>query len=476
MHYFIRPSHMLLFLSLALLVACEQERKEYGSYAPKFCRDFDEIIASGKLTALTDLSSTSYFVYRGDPMGFEYELLERFAKHIGVRLEVRVVEDLDNIIRKLNKGKGDVIAANFTVTGDRKERVAFSEPVMDTRQVLIQRLPKDAYKLTRAQLDKVLVRDPSQLANRTVHVRKESSFYHRLKNLMRETGENIDLEPAGDVSTEKLIEMVSTGEIEFTVADENVARLNAGYYRNIDIRTPLSLEQHVAWAVRPSSTDLLDSINTWLNGMRSTGDFAHIHMKYFKARTQHKGRVLSEYSSLKGDRISPYDELIKLESERLNWDWKLLAAVIYQESHFDALAEARSGATGLMQLIPETAARFGADSLTDPAQNIHAGVSFLKSLQDYWVEQTVDTLERLRFVLGSYNVGLGHVLDAQRLAKKYDGNPYDWDSVGSFLELKSDPVYYRDEVVKHGYCRGSEPVNYVEEIVAMWRHYQNTGL
>lgn len=473
----LRP-FLILSLFVLPLAACDADRKPklFGSYEPEFCRDLDEIRQSGKLIALTDLSSTSYFIYKGVPMGFEYELLERFAEHIGVSLEVRVVDEMDLIIEQLGEGSGDVIAANYTITADRKELVNFSQPVLETHQVLVQRLPENVHQLSRKQLEDSLVRNPSELAGAAVHVRKESSFFERMQHLMQETGHRINLKPAGNHSTEKLIEMVSTGEIDYTVADENVARLNASYYRNIDIKTPLSLDQHVAWAVRSSSTDLIDSINAWLDDFRYTGEFAHIHMKYFKARTQQRGRVLSEYSSLKGGRISQYDDLVKEESMRLDWDWRLLSAVIYQESHFDALAEAYSGALGLMQLIPETGQRFGADSLTDPYQNVHAGVSFLLTLQDYWRAKVPDSLDQIRFVLGSYNVGLGHVLDAQRLAEKFGDDHLQWESVAPYLELKSDPLYYRDPVVRHGYCRGSEPVHYVEEVTAMWRHYVNSGL
>jgi membrane-bound lytic murein transglycosylase F len=197
-------------------------------------------------------------------------------------------------------------------------------------------------------------------------------------------------------------------------------------------------------------------------------------MKYFKARTQHKNRVLSEYSSLGGDKISPFDDIIKKESERLKWDWKLLAAIIYQESKFVPDAESWTGAGGLMQLIPETAERFGADSIGDPAQNIHAGVSFLVSLEKYWAQEIPDTNARIPFILASYNVGLGHMLDALRLTEKHGENKYDWEEVQDYLALKADPEYYKDEVVKHGYCRGAEPVNYVKEILALWSHYQNS--
>lgn len=473
-----RPIH-LLFLCLiaaALMQACGSEDGEKSKAIAKdtlTSRDLPQILADKKLVALTEFSSYNYFIYKGVPMGFDYELLERFAEHLGVELSVVVVDDLDNIIDRLNAEEGDLIAANFTITKERKEQIAFSKAVQETRQVLVQRLPDKHWTMSQRELNKALVRKPSQLIGKTIHTRKGSSFYPRLVNLMEEMGDSISIKLEADLGTEQLIEKVANGEFEYTVMDENIALLNKSYYPNIDIKTPLSLNQRIAWATRTTSPLLLDTLNDWLTSFKKTNAFAVLHMKYFKARTQHKNRVLSEYSSLGGDKISPYDDIIKKESSRLKWDWKLLAAVIYQESKFVPDAESWTGAGGLMQLIPETAERFGADSIADPAQNIHAGVSFLMSLEKYWAEEISDTNRRIPFILASYNVGLGHMLDAIRLTEKYGNDKHDWNEVQTYLALKADPEYYKDEVVRHGYCRGAEPVNYVKEILALWSHYQN---
>jgi membrane-bound lytic murein transglycosylase F len=440
-------------------------------------RDLKEIIEDGKLVALTDFSSSSYFIYKGVPMGFEYELLSRFCDEIGVDLHMKPADDMDNIIALLLEEEGDVIAANYTVTNQRRQEVAFTKPVLQTRQVLVQRLPDEWWGYNREQLDKQLIRNPVNLIGKDIHVRRHSAFYTRLLNLMDEVGGVINVKFAEGLGTEKLIEMVSKGQIDYTVADENVAVLNKTYYPNIDVRTPLSFAQNVAWACRPNSTALVDTLNNWLKSFKKTEAFAVIHMKYFKARTQHKQRVLSEYSSLSGTKISPFDDIMREQSKRLQWDWKLLAAMIYQESKFMPNAQAWTGASGLMQLIPATAERFGADSnIFDPRENIQAGVSFLSRLQGYWIDTLSDSSRAIPFILASYNVGLGHVLDAQRLAEKHDGDPFNWDHVSTFLELKSQPQYYQDEVVRHGYCRGAEPVAYVRDILLLWEHYKNTPL
>ncbi|MDP4662927.1 MAG: transporter substrate-binding domain-containing protein [Salibacteraceae bacterium] len=476
-----KVTHRFLFIAfftIALSSGCSNnaEKQESAVAIDTLpARDLPEILADKKLVALTEFSSYNYFIYKGVPMGFDYELLERFAKHLGVELSVVVVNDMDNIMDRLRAQEGDLIAANFTITKERAEAISFSKSVMETRQVLVQRLPEKHWTLSAKELDKALIRKPSQLIGKTIHTRKGSSFYARLMHLMEEVGDSIHIKLEADLGTEQLIEKVATGEFDYTVMDENIALLNKSYYPNIDIKTALSLTQRIAWATRLRSPMLLDTLNAWLTQFKKTEEFAVIYMKYFKARTQHKARVLSEYSSLGGDKISPFDDLIKEESKRLDWDWKLLAAVIYEESKFVADAESWTGAGGLMQLIPETAERFGADSIADPVQNIHAGVGFLKTLEEYWSEEIPDSNERVPFVLASYNVGLGHMLDAVRLTEKYGSNKFDWNEVQVYLALKADPEYYKDEVVKHGYCRGAEPVVYVKDILTLWSHYQNTG-
>jgi membrane-bound lytic murein transglycosylase F len=464
----------LIFLIAFSLAGCGLKKKKARVEQAPFCRDLDEIIASGKLVALTDVSSTSYFVYQGAAVGFEYDLLKRFAKELGVQLEIKAVEDLDCIVDMLEQGEGDLIAANYTVTPERQELINFSQPILQTHQVLVQRLPTGWYSMPKASIDTMLVKSIENLVGKTVYVRYESSYYPLLAEANIPLNHQINIETVSKLTTEQLIEQVAKGEIEYTVADENIARLNKAYFPNIDINTKLSEEQDVAWAARQSSHELLDSLNTWLTEFKASKSFAMIHMKYFQARTQHKKRVMSKFSSLKGGGISAYDDILRRESKRIGWDWKLLAAMIKKESNFNPNAQAASGASGLMQLIPNTAAHFGADSVLDPEQNIQAGVSYIAAVMEHWEESIADSAMRIRFVLASYNVGLGHVQDAQRLAIKYGQDANQWPIIAHYLEMLMQPEFYNDEVVKYGYCRGTDPVHYVLAVETYWTHYRNT--
>jgi membrane-bound lytic murein transglycosylase F len=267
--------------------------------------------------------------------------------------------------------------------------------------------------------------------------------------------------------------MVSEGKIEYTISDRNIALLQQAYYSNIDISTDISLPQKIAWAVRKNAPALLDTVNSWIDEIRKTPDYYVIYNKYYKNRLAFRKRLGSDYFSLTGGRISQYDEIIKEYADELNFDWRILAALIYQESQFKIEAQSWAGAKGLMQLMPATAEQFGADDLTDPMQNLDAGMRYLKWLDDYWYEFVPDSTERVKFVLASYNIGPGHIEDARALAEKYGADPNIWEgNVAEYLLKKSTPKYYNDEVVKYGYARGTETVAYVRQVLEIYEHYK----
>lgn len=470
-----------LAIILSILVACShpffkgsEDRKGHTRLAKPIDRDLSKIIAKGKITALTDNSSTSFFIYKGEPMGYEYELLKKFADHLGVELEVKITEDLDDILNQLNRGEGDIVAANLTVTKERTDVVNFTEHHMITKQVLVQRIPDELIYRSNSEISQHVIRNPLDLVDKEIYVRRGSSFYKRLENLSDEIGGNIEIiETPGDYETEQLIKMVSEGDIPFTVADENVAMNNKTYYPNIDINTAISFPQKIAWAVRQNSPNLLSAINLWVKAMRGNSEYAYIYNKYFKSQKDQLERVRGNYSSLAGNTISPYDIIIRNRSKLLGWDWRLLAAQIHQESRFNSNAVSWAGATGLMQLMPNTARQFGVTDVQNPNENIKGGTLFIAWLDKYWGERIIDKNERIKFVLASYNAGLGHVIDARNLAEKYGKNPDLWDyNVEDFLRLKSKAKYYNDEVAKYGYCRGEEPYNYVREILNRYEYYK----
>ncbi len=462
-----------VLFSLLTLVCCQPIEKEKFVTAPLVNLDLDQIIKRGYINALVDNNSTSYFIYRGRPMGYEYELLERFSNYLKVKLKVKVIAGIEEAIDLLNKGEGDVIAFPLTITTDRTRYVAFSQTHFNTCQVLIQKKP-DNWKANPYLAEKEMIRNPADLIGKEVYVKKGSSFKDRLENLSQEIGGEIIIrEDSADSETESLIHKVANGEIPLTVNDQTIAMVNATYFPEIDIKTVLSLPQQIAWAVRKNSPSMLESLNKWLTKIKKDGTFQVIFDKYFNSPRTTLQRINSDFSSLGGDKLSPYDEQIKEGAKLLDWDWRLLASVMYQESNFDPKVQSWAGAIGLMQLMPETAEHFGVSNPYDPNQNIKAGVRFLKYLDDQWAKSITDKNERLKFVLASYNVGLSHVLDARNLTKKYHGNPTLWENnVEYYLLQKSNPKYYRDAVAVAGFCRCEGPVTYVKEVLQRFEEYK----
>ena len=349
----------------------------------------------------------------------------------------------------------------------------FTVPQYEVRQMLVQRLPDGYAKMKSYQIENLLIRDPVTLIGREIHVRKNSSYYDRLIHLSEEMGGDIKvIQEFGDIQTEELIDMVAEKKIDYTVADEDIARITATYYPNIDVNTPLSFPTRIAWAVSKNSPKLLNQINEWIRTIKTLPDYNVMYDRYFNDPKGYLYRIKSDYSSMRGNRLSKYDDLIKKYSKKIGWDWRLLASVIYRESQFDPDAESWAGAIGLMQLMPETARKYGARNIRNPEQNLLAGTRFLEFLEDFWKEKVPDKNERLKFTLASFNVGQGHVEDAMRLTEKYHKDPQKWeDNVAYFLVKKSEPTYYEDQVSLSGYCRGEEPVNYVTQVMKQYNTY-----
>ena len=466
---------LLIFLVLAA-PSCHQNASVEADFTtePQVSIDLLDIKKRGYLEALVDNTSVSYFIYKGGPMGYEYELLKRLADHLKVDLKIKLITGINEAIDMLNQGKGDVLAFPLTITTDRQKYISFTNTFFNTCQVLVQKKPANWRMQPPEVVNKKLIRNPVDLIGKEVHVIKGSSFQQRLVNLSQEIGGEIIIqEDSAQAETESLIRKVATGEIKYTVTDQTLAMVNYLYYPNLDINTVVSLPQQIAWAVRKNSPALLEATNEWLANVKKNALFRVIFNKYFDSPRSSLVRVSSDYSSLGGNKLSPYDDQIKKGAKVLEWDWRLLASVVYQESNFDSNAESWVGAIGLMQIMPSTGKQFGFENLWEPNQNIKAGVRFFQFLDKQWAHTITNPEERLKFVLASYNVGLSHVLDARNLAKKYSKNPVKWNGEVEYMLLqKSIPKYYRDPVAVAGYCRCDGPVNYVKEILERFEEYK----
>lgn len=435
--------------------------------------DLDSIVKRGSLRAVTDYNSANYFVYRGEPMGFHYELLKAFSDHLGLELELVTEENIGNAFEMLNSGEVDILAMGLTITPDRSRKILFTEPVDSTWQVIVQRKPHNWQKLADADLENKLLRKFTDLAGKTVFVQKGSVHSDYLQRIGREIGQPLTVVEV-PFDPETLIQLVNNGEIDYAVCDENIAKVNAALYGGLDIGMKLSGIQKLSWGLRLNGSDELQKeLDQWISSFRRTTTFAVIYNKYYK--NPGSGNIVrNPYYSLNTGKVSPWDDLIKKYSILIKWDWRLLASLIYQESGFIPDVVSKAGAYGLMQIMPETGRNFGIDIKASPDNNIKAGIKYINWLHEIFDPLIPDETERTKFILAAYNAGPGHILDAMKLAGKNGKDPKIWTgNVDEWLQKKSDPKYYSDSLVKFGFFRGKESTAFVNQVLSRYEHYKN---
>ena len=421
--------------------------------------DFETILSSGELKVLTLSGSTSYFIYKGEERGYEYELIRRFADSHGLKVKIIVADNISHLMQMLLDSIGDIIVYDIPITGDTKNIVYHCGPEHIGAQVIVQQ-------------DKNPISDVTELIGKDIYVERDSKYEERIRNLNKELGGGINIHCINKdtIVTEDLIEMVSKGEIPYTLADENIARLNRTYYNNIDIYLPVSFPQRSQWAVRKNSVSLAQAIDKWTDENNNSPELQAISKRYFEASKRY---TATSIQSISDGRISPYDEIFKREAARIGWDWRMLASIAYHESRFDSTVVSWAGARGIMQLMPATAAAFGLgmDSIDYNEPNIRTAVQSIQA-----VERSITSIEnkdeKIKFVLAAYNSGLGHVFDAMALARKYGKNPQIWyGEVEEAMLMKSNPAYYNDESCRFGYFGGRQTTNYVRDVMTLYQYY-----
>ena len=453
-------------------------------------RDFSDIKERGTLTVLAPYNSTTYFLYRGEPLGYEYELLREFAKENALAFKIIVVTDQKSFFPMLNAGDGDIVAARLIPTAENRQTVTFTRELYRTAPSLVQQetppvksnmtdAAKQALKpapdapLEEIEIQAQRISRPADLAGERVDVPEKSAYKKVLLELNDEISGDIHVvEWEGKIQDEGLAQKVARGEIEFTVLPANLADLKEAEFKNLKVRPILGASHSVAWAVRNNAPELKNVLDAWIGEKKNTPLFERLYKKYFTDRKSYRERVESEFLTNVTGKLSEFDSLLQQHAPDLPWDWRLLAAQTFQESRFKPTARSWAGAAGLLQLMPATARQFGVQNPYDPKDNVQGAVKFLKWLDKYWTARIDDERERLKFILASYNTGHGHVEDAQRLATKHGSNPLLWKDVSYWLLQKSTQQYSNDEVVKFGFCRGVEPVNYVSAILDRFEHYK----
>ena len=420
--------------------------------------DLPGIQQKGVLRVLTRNNPATYFLWRGELLGFEYELARHFAERYNLRVEMVVPPSRDDLIPWLLEGKGDVIAASMTISTQREAQgVVFSKPYFKASEILVGRAKEPEGRLKR----------PEDLAARTVVVRRSSSYWQTIESLKKQGLPMILKAAPEEFETEEIIAHVATGEYDLTVADSHLLDIELTWREDIRAMFPVTDPEPHGWAVRATNPVLREAINQYLK-KEYRGLFYNITLKkYFK-----NARIIRTHVESRASRtgsLSPYDDLVQQYAERYGFDWRLIVAQMYQESRFDPDARSWAGAVGLMQVLPRTAKSLGFSAVRSPQEGIHVGVKYLNWVRDRF-EPELPVEDRMWFTLAAYNAGYGHVMDARRLARKLDLNPNRWFAhVEKAMRLLSRRKYARQ--ARHGYCRGSEPVKYVRKIKERYEAY-----
>lgn len=413
------------------------------------------------LRVATLYSPTSFFLYREQRMGYDYDLVVRLCTDKNMTLKLEVATSLNSAIEMLDYGLVDVIAYEVPVTAQYREHVLPCGVESITKQVLVQPKPRKGESA---------ITDVTQLVGRDVYVEKGSKYHQRMLNLNNELGGGINIHSIDrdTLITEDLIAMVSDGEIPLTVVDSDIARINKTYYNDLDITLEVSFEQRAAWGVSPNKPWLADSISAWTEQTRPRAEQAALLKRYFEMSKDMPS--LYTFSFSKG-RISPFDHLFKQYAKEIGWDWRLFAAQGYAESRFDSTQVSWAGARGVMQIMPATARAYGltAETMTHNSASIATAARIIASLDRMMKRYVQNPEERKKFILAAYNSGPAHVIDAIKLAEKYGYDAQRWDGqVAQALLLKAKPEYYNDPVCKYGYFSGRQTTRYVNEVYAFY--------
>ncbi len=407
----------------------------------------------------------SFFMYRDTLMGYDYDLMEELAQEKGFVVNWLIANNLEEAIEMVEAGDAQLLAAEVPDQAEYRKRVLLCGPVQTVEEVLVQ--PPG---------DTVIV-DVNQLAGRTVYVEKDSKSAHALDKVNRDLGDVINVRTVDpdSLATEDMLAAVARGDIHLAIVDSETAKLNKTYYPDLNITLALTAPEKAQWAVALHQKWLAQTLDTWMTEAKPREAQSDILKKYFDSLKNFPVEGASYDRNFENGYASPYDDLYKQHAANSTWDWRLLAAQGYTESRFNAKARSWAGAQGVMQIMPKTARQFGLkkNEMNDPSRSIETAVKILDSFDNIMAQKVSDPIERQKFTIAAYNAGPGHVLDAIALAEKYGYDPQKWDdNVEKAMLMKMNKKYYRDPVVKFGYSRGRETVDYVDRI---WSYYDEAS-
>ncbi len=433
-----------ILLSVLLLSACSEENTGQKKKGIRL----ERILKQGELVVVTRNAPTTYYEGRTGLSGFEYDLVNAYARHLGVKVRFIIKDSLSEFRPVMLNGEADIAAAGLTQTEGRADHVLFSVPYQQVRQQVICRRGGKRPK------------DVADLADVSLVVPELSSYQEQLIKLKQQYPE-LQWQTDAELSTENLLEKVWLKEIDCTVADSNIVDINRRYYPELTIRFDLSKPQSLVWIMPRDATRLQASVNRWMGDYLKSDDYVALIDKYYGFIEVFDYVDIRTFKRRIKSRLPKYRKLFEEAGQKYGIPWEALAAISYQESHWRANARSPTGVRGLMMLTLTTAKEMGVTSRLDPRQSVMGGARYLSRLARR-LPESITGDDRLYITLAAYNVGMGHIWDARTLAKRLGKNPDLWLELKEVLPLLSQKKYYK--TLKYGYARGREPVIYVRRI------------
>lgn len=430
----------LIILSIALvfvLNACAPQRSV-----------LQQVLAMGELHVLTRNSGTTYYEGPQGPSGLEYELMQRFAEKLGVKLKITVPDNLNDVLEQISEGDAHIAAAGLTVTEQRKQQVRFAPAYQTITQQVVYNVKNDKPKSIK-QLDG------------SFEVVAHSSHVEQLQRL-KEKHDSLEWTENAEADSTELLTLVAEELIEYTVADSNEVTYNRRYYPKLRVAFDITDPQELAWAFPISDDDSLYTAATeFVTELKNSGELERLLKNNYQHVQNYDYEGTHSYLAQIRRRLPTYKEMFQQAAEKYDLDWKLLAAVAYQESHWRQNAVSPTGVKGMMMLTTATADHLGVADRTDPYESIMGGAKYIRKLIDK-VPAHIPEPDRVWIAVAAYNVGFGHVSDARKLASRRGDNPDKWVDIKAILPLLSKRKWYKQ--TRYGYARGWEPVRYVENI------------
>jgi membrane-bound lytic murein transglycosylase F len=467
MQYFVRG--LILLFIIILASACDREpdgaanntlggNESNGNavdtlartdHLPKVSFLLSDIKKKKVLVVVTRNAPTTYYYDRDSIAGYEYDLATRFARALDVQVKFLVVKTLEQVLDTLKQGKAHIAAAGLTKITPREKQFLSSQSYYQVRQQVVCR-----------QQGKIAnnVKDFSKVSLAVV---SNSSYSRRLKTLQKRLPVKLSWKEIEDLDTEDLLEQVWKKEVDCTVADSNIVAINRRYYPELVVSFHLTKPQPLVWYMPKEAAELRNQVNSWFRKKDTQKRIRQLNEKYYGYVQFFNYVNTRTYLDRIDDTLPRFEKHFRRAAKQYSHDWALLAAQAYQESYWRTDAKSPTGVRGIMMLTRNTAKAMGVKNRRDAIQSINGGAKYLRQLKDR-LPTSIKEPDRTWIALAAYNIGMGHVQDARRLARRFKMDPDKWNSLKKVLPLLRRKKYH--QTLRYGYARGNEPVRYVTRV------------